>query len=237
VGYDKAIRVSDTGSYRGKECRRASSNLVDTPGDGAVTQNWRGPINALLYGLIFAPEITDDVVGGCAEAAVNYTVLGDGPEVYYEAIQKALTSGEPLDNLGQLPQFDEAQVAGFLRAVATELDALRPWPEPKFRRLSAATWATFANAVPIARLNASIRQVTDVLQKGFRPASDAEPGTQVLMLKLTTGETVALLGSYGRDDDVTLLTDAVHDPAEVIEHFTAATGFPAAEITRVHPTA
>src|SRR5262249_7599854 len=59
---------------------------IRTTGDIAVTQDWRGPINALLYGLIYAAEITDEVIAGCAEAAVNYTVLGDGPAVYYQAI-------------------------------------------------------------------------------------------------------------------------------------------------------
>jgi hypothetical protein len=201
-----------------------------------MTQDWRGPINGLLYGLIFAPEITDELVAGCADAAVNYTVLGDGPEVYYEAIETALTSGERLDNLGQLPQFDEAQIAGFLRAVATRLDALRPWPEPKFIRLEASTWATFANAVPIARLDASILRVRKIVRGVFEPVGDAQPGRYVLMLKLATGEIVALLGSHGPREKVTLLTDARVDPAEVIEHFTAATGFPADEMTSIPPT-
>ena len=198
-----------------------------------MTQDWRGPINELLYELIYAPEITDEVVAGCAEAAVNYTVLVDGPAVYYQAIQEALSSGERLDSLGQLPQFSEAQVAGFLRAVATHLDALRPWPEPKFRRLPAATWATFTNAVPIARMNASIVRVRNIVRGVFEPTGDAQPGRYVLMLKLATGETVALLGSSGRGEGVTLLTDGAGDAAEIIDHFTAATGFPADEITRI----
>jgi hypothetical protein len=121
-----------------------------------VAEHWRGPINGLLYGLIFTPEITDETVTDCADAALNYTVLGSGPEVYYEAIQKALTSGERLDGLGQLPQFDQAQIAEFLRALADRLDALRPWPEPKFLRLQASSWARFAHAVPVARLETSI---------------------------------------------------------------------------------
>jgi hypothetical protein len=201
-----------------------------------VTQHWRGPINGLLYGLIFAPEITDELVAGCADAAVNYTVLGDGPKVYYEAIQEALASGERLDGLGQLPQFDQAQIAGFLRAVANRLDTLRPWPEPKFLRLEASTWATFANAVPIARLDASILRVRKIVRGVFESAEDATPERYVLMLKLATGETVPLLGSHGPREKVTLLTDAGVDPAEVIEHFTAATGFPADEITTIPPT-
>jgi hypothetical protein len=198
-----------------------------------MTEDWRGPINGLLYGMIFEPEITDELVKGCANAAVNFTVLGDGPDVYYEAIRHALASGEPLDGLRQVPQFDEAQIADFLRAVAHRLDALRPWPEPKLRRISADTWASFQHAVPIARVIASVTEVTDILQKGFRPAGGEEPGMKVLMLKLITGETVALLGSYSRGNDVALYADTAADPTTVIEHFTAATGFPPGKITRI----
>jgi hypothetical protein len=198
-----------------------------------VTQDWRDAINEILVGLTYTEEITDETVRWNADSAVHYTTLTFGPGAYYQAITEALASGESLDGLGQLPQFDQAQIAGFLRALADRLDALRPWPEPQFRQLEVDTWTAHRHAVPIARLNASIREVTDVLQKGFRPAGDAEPGMQVLMLKLATGEIVALLGSYGRDDDVTLSTDAVGDPATVIEHFTAATGFPPDKVTRI----
>jgi hypothetical protein len=202
---------------------------MDGPGDVAVTQDWRDAINEILFGLTYTEEITDETVRWNADSAVHYTTLTFGPEAYYQAITEALASGESLDRLGQLPQFDQAQIAGFLRALADRLDALRPWPEPKLRQLGLDTWTAHRHAVPIARLNASIREVTDVLQKGFRPAGDAEPGMQVLMLKLATGETVALLGSHGPAEKVTLWTDAGDNPAEVIEHFTAATGFPADE--------
>jgi hypothetical protein len=198
-----------------------------------MAEDWRGPINGLLYGMIFEPEITDELVKGCANSAVNYTELGDGPAVYYEAIQQALASGERLDGLGQLPQFDQAQIAGFLRALADRLDALRPWPEPKFLRLQASTWATFANAVPIARLDTSILGVRKIVRGVFEPAGDDQPGRYVLMLKLATGETVALLGSHGAGEKVTLLAAAADDPAAVIEHFTAATGFPADQVIRI----
>jgi hypothetical protein len=198
-----------------------------------MTLDWRGPINEILYGVIFTREINGEIVAGCADAAVNYTVLGLGPDVYYRAIGAALASGEDLDGLQQVPQFDQTQIAGFLRAVAERLDALRPWPEPKFRRLDPATWTTFAHAVPIARLDASILRIRNLLRGVFDPAGDAQPGQYVLMLKLATGETVALLGSYVRGEKITLLTDAAGDPSEVIEHFIAATGFPADKVIRI----
>jgi hypothetical protein len=195
--------------------------------------NWHDAINEILFGLTYTDEITDETVRWNADSALHYTTLTLGPEVYYQAIMEALASGERLDSLGQLPQFDRAQIADFLRALANQLDALRPWPEPKVRQLEVDAWITFRHAVPIARLTVSIREVTDVLQKGFRPAGDAEPGMKVLMLKLATGETVALLGSYSRGDDVTLLSDATRDAAEIIDHFTEATGFPSDQVIRI----
>jgi hypothetical protein len=146
---------------------------------------------------------------------------------------KALASGERLDGLGQLSHFDDAQIADFLRAVATQLDALRPWREPKVRHLSANTWTTFAKPVPIARLDDSISGVLNKVRGVFEHAGDSQPGRYVLMLKLGSGETVALLGAPGPKERVTLLTDAADDPAAVIEHFTAATGFPPDKVTRI----
>jgi hypothetical protein len=195
--------------------------------------NWQDAVNEILFGLTYTDEITDETVRWNADSAVQYTTLTLGPEVYYQAIVDALASGERLDGLGQLPQFNQGQIAGFLRALANQLDTLRPWPEPKFRQLEVDTWMTFRHAVPIARLTASIPEVTDILQKGFRPPRGAESGMKVLMLKLATGETVALVGSYSRGDEVTLLSDATRDAAEIIDHFTEATGFPSDQITRI----
>jgi hypothetical protein len=195
-----------------------------------MTFEWRVPIDQMLFGLTYAEDITDETVEWNAESAIHFTTLDLGPEVYYRAIDQALASGEDLDGLRQLPQFGQEQVAGFLRAVATRLDELRPWPVPKVRPLDATTWASFGGAVPIARLDASIVGLTDVLQKGFRPVGDSPSGPNVLMLKLQTGETIALLGSYGRGEKVTLLADAESDPTAVIEHFTESTGFPADKV-------
>ena len=195
--------------------------------------DWHDAVNEILFGLTYTEEITDETVRWIAASAVHYTTLTLGPEAYHQAIIDALASGERLDGLGQLPQFDQGQIAGFLRALAMQLDRLRPWPEPKFRQLEVDAWTTLRPTAPIARLTASIPEVTDILQKGFRPASGAEPGTKVLMLKLATGETVALVGSYSRGDDVTLLSDATRDAAEIVDHITEATGFPSDQVTRM----
>jgi len=83
-----------------------------------------------------------------------------------------------------------------------------------------------SDAVPIARFDASILRIRNIVRGVFERAGDSQPGRYVLMLKLATGESVALLRSPGPKEKVTLLPDARADSAEVIEHFTAATGFP-----------
>ncbi|CAN5640635.1 hypothetical protein BH09ACT7_BH09ACT7_25230 [soil metagenome] len=197
-----------------------------------MTSDWQGPINQLLYGLTFTREITDEVVAGFADAAVNYTGLGLGPEVYYRAIQEALASGTDPVGANQLPQLEHAEVIGYLRALAARLEELRPWPEPNFRRLDVSNWSAFERAVPIARLDASMLVVRNTLKTSFDPIGNSQPGSYVLMLRLRTGETVALRGTYDRGDKVTLLADATGDPAEVIEHFVSATGFPEEKVIR-----
>jgi hypothetical protein len=134
-----------------------------------MVMDWRVPINEIRFGLTFTQEITDRTVRWNADNAVHYAVFDRGPEVYYEAIREALASGEHLDGLRQLRQFDQA------------------------------------------------------------PAGDALPGKYVMMLRLATGETVALLGRYARGEKVTLLAEDA-DPAETIEHFIDATGFPANKV-------
>lgn len=190
-----------------------------------TAQDWRSAIDEILYGLTYTKELTDETVQWVAESAVNYTSLGLGPEVYYRAIGDALESGELLDGRRQLPQFGEAPLASFLNAVAARIDALRPWPEPKFRRIeSPEASALLRDAVPIARLDASIREISDVVQQGFRPAGNSYPGQHLLALRLNTGETVSLLGSYSLNDTMLLLADVADDPAITVENLVSATG-------------
>ncbi len=194
--------------------------------------NWRHPVNQLLHSLSFSGKISDEHVAFCADSAINYSTLQLGPEAYYRAISEALASGQALDALGQVPQFDQAQLAEFLRDVAARLDRLRPWPEPKVRPLDPTEWGAFRSSRPIAQLKDSIGGVSNALQKGFRPIVESSPPTEVLMLRLMTGETIALLGSYG-GGAITLLADAAEDPASVIDNFVVLTGYPRDRVTQV----
>ncbi len=196
-----------------------------------MAKNWREVIDAVLYGLMYTDEITAETVEWNADRAVRYIYFDLGPEVYYRAIHDGLESGEAF-NRRWVPQFTQEQVAAFLRAMAARLDEMRPWPEPACRRLDDDMWSEFGHAVPIALLDDSIAGVMGTLQQAFGRTGDGSKN-EVLMLRLQTGEAVALLGSHVSDDPVTLLTDAGGDPEEVIKHFVTATGFPAEKVTRL----
>lgn len=193
--------------------------------------DWQLPIDGLLYGLTFAEEIDDETIDFIAGNAVNRTVLVDGPEVYREAIDEALASGRNLATDG-LPRFDHAAIAGFLRAVADRLDALRPWPQPRFRRLDPAEWSPEAFATPIAEFDGSVLALSNLLQEMFDEVDDPEGG-RVLMLALDTGETVALLGNRRPRSAVSIHARSGDGAGETIEHFLAATGVPAERLTAI----
>ena len=196
--------------------------------------DWRTPINQILFGLTYTRELTDEVVDWNADSAIRYQSLGRGPAVYYQAIQDALASGEHLDNFDQVPQFSQQELSEFLRALASRLDSLRPWPEPRFRPADdPAPWASLLQSAKIAELDVSMLELTPLLRRPFRPTGEGQDGKYALVLALQTGEIVALLGSQARGEKVALLSQESDDPDTVIGHFVEATGIAPSKVVRV----
>lgn len=92
-----------------------------------VDEEWRGRINAILYGLIFTKALDDAAVRRTADAIIGGRTMPAGPAVYYAAIEPALRAGEPLNDIIEAPHGEEA-IRDFLARLAAELDARRPWP-------------------------------------------------------------------------------------------------------------
>lgn len=88
---------------------------------------WSGRINAILYGLIFTKELDDAAVRTMADALIAAHTMPGGPAGYYAAIEPALRSGEPLNDVIEAPHSEEA-IREFLGRLAVELDRRRPWP-------------------------------------------------------------------------------------------------------------
>ncbi|GAA1652979.1 hypothetical protein ACFQY4_21260 [Catellatospora bangladeshensis] len=194
-----------------------------------MTDNdWHGPVNQLLYCLTLDRQLTDEVVDRVARLAVERGALRLGPQAYHDAATRALAAGADLTELPM--EHDQQARADFLRRFTARLDELRPWPETGFVKQDAAQWASFARAVPVARLDAPVIDVRNVLRERFDRIGAEGEDLYALILRLGTGETVALLGSYAAGQRVTLLQRDPGDPETLRRHFQQATGFPAEKI-------
>ncbi|WP_205876621.1 hypothetical protein [Mycobacterium camsae] len=196
-----------------------------------MTIDWHGPVNQLLYSLTFTREITDDIIQFNADSTIHNSTLTLGPDVFYKAINEALASGDDLKST-QLPQYDHAAITEFLTAVADRLDALRPSPLRPFHQLDAAAWAKSGCTTPIALIDAPILDLTNLLNLRFSPAGSAVPGQYVSMIRLCSGEIIALLGSSALGKKVALLADISGDPDTTIERFITSTGIPPEKVVK-----
>ena len=184
---------------------------------------WRGTINQILYGAQQG-RLDDEAVQRYAQLMVDYRVFVDGPDVYLAAIDQALHSAVTLVD-GLPVTLDEGEFRDFLRRLRERLVALQPWQPPRFRKLPASHWAAFGDAKGIARIEKSVQSVADRLPSIFDYVTIGDVRLPVLILRLRTGEDVALMGSVdSKARSVTLLQREQRDPAETIEHFTEFTG-------------
>ena len=187
---------------------------------------WRGTINQILYGAQQG-RLDDETAQRFAQAMVEYSVFVSGPAAYLAAIEQALRSGESLVE-GLPVRLADAEFRDFLLRIRERLIAAQPWPEPRFRKLPVSGWSSFGNARAIARIDKSVQGVADRLPSIFDHVSVGEARLPVLILRLRTGEDVALMGSVDiAAPSVTLLQREPRDPEETIEHFVEFTGLEA----------
>jgi hypothetical protein len=186
-----------------------------------MTADWRGPVDQLLYSVMFDRALDDATVDRTARAVLDGRTLTAGPGAYVDAVGAALASDERLSASFDTPH-DEATFRDFLARLRHRLEQSRPWPEPPYVRLPVEQWPTFGSARPVARLGPSLMAVRDRLAERFErlPGDDSRYG---LILRLNSGHTVAVVGSY-QPGPATLLHRDPGDAATVLAAFLAATG-------------
>jgi hypothetical protein len=86
-----------------------------------MTNDFRGPVRALLYVVQFARDPTD-AVDHALEQVVRKRALGAGPEVYLASVRAALASDEELAALIPQPHPEDV-VRRFLGLVEQRLAA------------------------------------------------------------------------------------------------------------------
>lgn len=180
----------------------------------------RGRINELTYGWDLRRWVDDAVVTRIADELIRQRFFISPVESYYEAAAAALESGA---RVTEHKEDNEEVARDLLIRLLQALDARRPWPEHPFATLGAEDWPALRDAPAIARIPLSQRDVQHRLHRIF---SEIPPGigeVRVLVLRLRTGQVVALLARPPfTEPGIDLLAHA--DPASTVAAFRELTG-------------
>ena len=192
-------------------------------------EQWRGVTNVVLYSVQFDRELGDPVAAQDGAVLARKHAVGLTPQAAYDALAQASRSAAPLT--GDIPQsHSDQEFREFLRRLLGRLDTLRPWPDLPYRRLDASRWADFAAARPIGRIGMGYVRAQERLRRIFDRLDDGN-SREVLLLRLRSGDEVALVGAP-QAAEVTVLQRASDRPAaQVLAEFVNATGFTADEVT------
>jgi hypothetical protein len=151
---------------------------------------WRGHVNNLFYGV----DLRSSVTAAEVSHRVDLLLRSDTPTVAVEAVRQAL--GEALESgqlLGPTEDADEATARDYLSAVVEELERRRPWPSPPVYLGDLTDWPQMRAAPVIGRIQASQDELEMDHGLVFYPVDDG--AAAVAVLRLRTGQTVALRGS------------------------------------------
>lgn len=198
-------------------------------------QSWRRVVDALLYSVQSQRRLDDGLAADRARALVAEPIHGSTAEDEYLALDAALRSTAQV-TAGPFSSHGEAEVRSFLATVKDGMDALRPWPTPGYIPLADSEWARFDGTEPVARIHAGRVTMQERLQRVFGAVGEGSSRRSVLVLRLRSGDDVALATPWWRgSDDVAVLRAAGSERTQeqVRTAFREATGFAAQEMTDV----
>lgn len=192
----------------------------------------RGLMNQLLYPIDGAPDLSDATAARLVDNMVDGRLYSAGVEDLAAAIDLTLRAGALDPQTAEASRrFTEAELLEFLARVARELEARRPWPARRFTKLDVSEWGGFGAAAVVARIERPRHQITGALGYPFDQAPVGDGALPVLLLRLRTGEDVAVVGSVDpRSTSFSLLHRGPEDPAEVVAHFRELAGLRDADV-------
>jgi hypothetical protein len=200
--------------------------------------NWRTVANGILYSVQFKRQLDDGVVDRIAHAVLTEPLFDLTATENYESILDALRTEAKLTELIPAPH-GEREFRDFLLRLVKRLDALRPWPEAPYQRLDvrldAALWDGFSRAQSIAVLRLGSLAVERRLHRMFQEVTDGERDLLVLVLRLASGQELALVATADpAGSEVTLrarepIPEGAAEP--LLTAFRSATGFAPDEVT------
>jgi hypothetical protein len=185
-----------------------------------------GMLEAVLYCLQFSRSLGDDEIERISGMILERPFHDLAVEEQYAGIAAALAADHWRADLSWQPH-DEASVRNFLRRLLARLDALRPWQEPPFRALGTDRRPEYTRGTLLAHVRLS-SPAQDRLHARLRTVPGDEHGLRGLVLRLRSGDEVALVAPPVADgDEAVLMAVPPHRPARtVIDAFLAHTGHP-----------
>ncbi|MQA81014.1 MAG: hypothetical protein GEV10_21445 [Streptosporangiales bacterium] len=196
---------------------------------------WHRVVGNLVYTLMYERALDDDLVEHRANALLVEPFHGFSQDEEYAAINETLMSGDELTGLPPTPQHGEEHLRDFLTRVRDRLDAKRPWPDLPFVTRDDSEWNAFTGGPVIARLHSDEGAVRSHLRRHFGPVEVAEGRRKVLILRLRSGDEVALITPWWRDNEEHIAViqhpDSDRSANEVLTAFRDATGYGADAIT------
>lgn len=195
----------------------------------------RGVLNQLLYPIDGAPDLSDATAARLVDNMIDGRLFSASVADFAAAIDHTLRAGALDPETAETSRrYTEPELLEFLRRVTRQLDARLPWPVPRFTKLDVSQWDTFGDAPAIARIDRPTHQITGVVGYPFDHVPAGEAKLPVLILRLHTGDVIALMGSVDpRSTSFTLLHRGQDRPGEVIAHFLDLTGFRGDDIVAI----
>src|SRR5688572_12027452 len=121
----------------------------------------RGVMNQLFYPIDGAPDLSDATAARLVDNLIEGRLFATTVAEFAAAIDHTLRAGELHPQTAEVSRrYSPPELLDFLRRVARQLDARRPWPPPRFDKLDVVHWDTFGQAAPIARIDKPEHQVS-----------------------------------------------------------------------------
>ncbi|RZS40710.1 hypothetical protein EV193_10321 [Herbihabitans rhizosphaerae] len=178
----------------------------------------------------------DSTARRIALALIQEPITEFSQDEQYGALTEALGSEVSLSTIIDLSYVpsppSEEEFRAFLERVRAHLDANRPWPTPPHRGLDSRRWPSeYANAAVVGRIGLHIVGVRNKVKYLFR-TEDGGSGRNVLLLRLRSGDEIALVTGWWSDsDDLAVLSRDPSRPAnEVLQALIDATDFTSEDV-------
>lgn len=163
---------------------------------GAVSEappgyTWQMVVGQLLYAVEPNVELDDELAQRLAKLMIERRGFPSGPEVYHWGLSQAVTQEDLLAGQVLPTRHHDAALREFFQRIVRHLDAARPWPPPRWERLSADDWS-WRQAPTTAVIKGGLSYVHGRFHHFPDRLADGGEATHVLVLRLRTGEVVAL---------------------------------------------